>query len=89
MGGDATDCLGFLGNGEPGGLSPGRGLIGKPGLRSGEAKDPTLLFAIIELSDAVGLSMAFKDPAGGWRGDSGRPAWRGLNWRGECGSATI
>ena len=74
MGGDAIDCLGFLGNDEPGGLSPGRGLVGKPGLNNGEANDPTLLLAIMELSEVVGLSMAFRDPAGGWRGDSGRPA---------------
>lgn len=57
------DCLGFLGNGEPGGLSPGLGLVGKPGLSNGEAN--ALLFATIEPSEAVGLSMAFRDPAGG------------------------
>jgi hypothetical protein len=63
MGGDANDCLGFLGKGEPGGLSPGRGLVGKPGLSKGEAN--ALLFATIEVSDPAGLSIAFKEPAGG------------------------
>ena len=63
MGGDAIDCLGCRGNGEPGGLSPGRGLVGKPGLSKGEAN--ALLFAIIELSEPAGLSIAFSEPAGG------------------------
>ena len=88
MGGDAIECFGCLGSGEPGGLSPGRGLVGNPGLSKGEAK--ALLFATMEeLSEVVGLSMAFKEPAGGCRGESGRPAWRGLKWRGDSGSATI
>jgi hypothetical protein len=75
MGGDAIDCFGCLGKGDPGGLSPGRGLVGRPGLSNGgDPSEPTLLLAIIEVSDPAGLSMAFKEPAGGWRGDSGRPA---------------
>jgi hypothetical protein len=63
MGGDAKDCLGFLGSGEFIGLSPGRGLMGRPGLIKGG--DPTLLFAIIELSELVGLRRAFREFAGG------------------------
>ena len=70
MGGDASADLGFLGNGEPRGLSVGRGLDGRPGLRRGEA---TLRLAIMELSELVGLSRALSEFAGGCRGERGRP----------------
>ena len=62
MGGDAIDCLGFLGNGDPSGLSVGLGLEGSPGLMSGDA---TLRLAIIELSELAGLRRAFRELAGG------------------------
>lgn len=75
MGGDASDDLGCLGNGDPKGLSVGRGLEGRPGLMRGDA---TLRLAIIELSEFVGLRRAFKEFAGGCRGESGRPDWRAL-----------
>jgi hypothetical protein len=65
MGGEATDCLGCLGRGDPRGLSVGRGLDGRPGLISGDPKEPTLLLAIIELSELVGLRRAFSELAGG------------------------
>lgn len=62
MGGDAIDGLGFLGRGDPSGLSVGRGLDGRPGLMSGDA---TLRLAIIELSEFAGLRRAFRELAGG------------------------
>jgi hypothetical protein len=89
MGGETIDCLGCLGNGEPRGLSVGRGLEGSPGLISGELIERTLLLAIMEVSELVGLSMAFSELAGGCRGERGRPAMRGLNWRGERGAAML
>jgi hypothetical protein len=39
---------------------------------------PTLLLATMEVSELVGLSRAFKECAGGWRGESGRPLSVGL-----------
>ena len=75
MGGDASDDLGFLGNGDPRGRSVGRGLDGRPGLRRGDA---TLRLAIIELSELVGLNRAFSEFAGGCRGEIGRPDCRAL-----------
>lgn len=75
MGGDASADLGFLGRGDPRGLSPGRGLDGRPGLSRGDA---TLRLAIIELSEFVGLRRAFMELAGGCRGESGRPDWKAL-----------
>jgi hypothetical protein len=86
MGGEAKDCFGNLGNGDPSGLSPGLGLVGRPGLIRGD--DPALLCAIIELSELVGLRRAFNELAGGWRGESGSPACNGLNWRGESDPTT-
>lgn len=88
IGGDATVCFGNRGNGEPSGLSVGRGLEGRPGLISGEPIEPTLLLAIMELSEFVGLSIAFSELAGGCRGERGKPATRGLNCRGDSGAAS-
>ena len=85
IGGEAKDCFGFLGRGDPIGRSPGRGLVGRPGLIIDG--DPTLRWAKVELSDVVGLRSAFNEFAGGWRGERGRPACRGLNWRGDKGAA--
>lgn len=85
MGGEAKDDLGCLGKGEPSGLSVGRGLEGRPGLRRGDEIDATLrLAALMDASEVVGLSRALREVAGtGWRGDRGRPAY----WRGDSGTA--
>jgi hypothetical protein len=59
------DCFGNLGIGEPRGRSVGRGLDGSPGLIKGDAREPTLLLASMELSEVAGLSIAFNECAGG------------------------
>jgi hypothetical protein len=78
IGGEAKDCFGILGNGDPSGLSPGLGLIGRPGLiRGGEIR---LLWVTIGPSKITGLSKALIEPAaGGRRGELGKPTlWTGL-----------